>query len=147
MEKSTGEIDGTEKIIWTEDKLRPLFKKMPNRLLGERLEKVFSWASQKGVLLKNDIPGMARIRIGNSGKGEIPLFRVNGEVYFDLREERYSNGKAERDQLIVELREIGLIFILPMNRVKQGSSLEKKLHMIREDQFKKLMEIIDRHCK
>jgi hypothetical protein len=115
--------------------------------LDPRLKEISQWASKKGILMPNKGQD-GNIRIRGKNKYQVVLFRQeDGQVYLVMKERSYAGGASERDALGDELKTLGLY---PQNldpyKIPDGKKLTKQLHQLSEEEFKKLLEILNSHC-
>ncbi len=131
--------------LWTADLLRDTYEKMENTGLGIRLRKVLDWAIDQGFFLEltRQNPGFG-LR-GRSGQRIASFYPV--DVWCDLNEKKYRGGAQERDQLVAELKELGMYgHDLDPEGAKADRNLIRKLTDLSEDDFRTLLDIFSRFC-
>lgn len=107
---------------------------------------VLDWAQERDVFLearaKNPTFGLR----GRSGRRLVSFFS-DGSLYCYLYERCYRGGSEERDQLVAELRTLGMYpGDLNPQDVVAGRNLARKLTELKEGELSTLLEVFSRFC-
>ena len=133
------------RILWTKELLRDAYNELSDFDLGKRLRRVLDWAVDRGFFMERTAkdPGFA-LR-GRSGKRIASFYPVGAWCYLD--EKNYPGGAQERDQLVAELKTLGMYqHDLDPWGVTSDRNLIRKLTDLSEDEFRTLLDIFSRFC-
>jgi hypothetical protein len=130
-------------VTWTLDELRRVY--VADGGSGQRAARLLDWAVQHGC--------------AQPGKSQTPLFYLRGSsgdriatvyqnaLYVVLRASNYPDGVSDRDQLVRDLKAIGLYpEDLDPASVVDGRNISRGLSDLTDDAFDRLLGILSRYC-
>jgi hypothetical protein len=119
--------DRKQDQTWSMEKIRLAYDQLLDRDLGKRLAEVLEWADSKGLFLSTVAKEPAFGLRGNTGSRVLSFFS-NGTIYCFFTESCFSRGKDERDELIRDLKKLGLLNPdFEADQVASGRNLIRKL--------------------
>lgn len=148
-----GQMQATEALkpppevtLWSVERLQGAYDNLEDATLRQRLQRVLDWAQDRGVFLEARAQNPTFGLRGRSGRLLVSFFS-NGHVYCYLSERRYPGGSEERDQLVAELRTLGMYpGDLDPRDVVSGRNLARKLTELREGELSTLLEVFSHFC-
>jgi len=146
-------VIGQTKIItdngpkkWTYPMLIEAFKKEKNKLLGERLTKILEWSFNKGCFMQA-IAKYPTFSLRNKSNSRVISFYLQSDtlyLYFDVN--KYERGSIDRDNLLEELKKLGLFEKdLDPNTVKDGRHSKTKISELTEEDFEAMIDVFDKY--
>ncbi len=137
----------TESAWWPVERLRDAYDNLPNRDIAERLRQALDWAVDRGFFLGARAQAPAFGLRGRSGDRVVSFFS-DGTVYCFINEKNYPGGEEERNQFVGELKALGLLASdLDPRDVKSGKNLTRNLTDMREDEFRKMLDVFSYYCE
>jgi len=137
-------VDST--LVWTADRLRSAYATLGMDRIGECLRRVLDWAVEKGYFME--------------ARGKGPIFGLRGRggsriitfapdwTFCYLNETPYPGGVEERDQLVADLRTVGMYQRdFDPREVVSGRNLSRSLTDLSEPEFETFLRILSRVCE
>ena len=136
----------TQAVWWPVERLRDAYADLQDRDIAERLREALDWAVDKGFFLDAKTQAPTFGLRGRNG-GRIVSFFSDGTIYCYINEKYYADGEAERNQLVGELKGLGLLGPdLDPREVNSGRNLIRKLTDLTGDEFRKLLDVFSQFC-
>jgi len=135
-----------ENIAWPPDKLRAAYEKFDDRKLAQNLRTILDWAVDNKFFMENRTKFPAFGLRGKS-KRRIVSFFFYGAIHLFMREMHYPGGTEERDELVNELKSLGLLDQdLDPQKVTSGCGLKRRLSELNDEELKKMLAAFDKYC-
>ncbi|MFQ5903911.1 MAG: hypothetical protein ACE5JO_09490 [Candidatus Binatia bacterium] len=136
----------SEVTLWSVDRLRTAYDDLPDVELGKRLRTALERAVDQGSFLETRAKAPGFGLRGRSGARIVSFFPL--WTYCYLEEKSYPGGTEERDQLVAELKTVGMYDrdFNPQD-VVSGRNLVRKLTDLGEDEFGTLLDIFSGFCR
>lgn len=115
-------------------------------LFGERLQQVLDWAVDQGFFLearaKNPVFGLR-------GRSGVRLVSFSPDwIYCHLHEKYYPGGAGERDELVTELKSLGMLDPdLDLQDVASGRNMTRKLTDLGDEELRAFLDLLSRFCQ
>jgi hypothetical protein len=126
--------------------LKEAFDDLADNELGHRLRKILDWAVNKQAFMTS-VAIKPTFGIQGKSKDRIMTLSSNGDIYSFMSVKQYPGGVTERDALVDELKQFGLLDQdLDPNQVVSGRYLSKKLYELSDDDIDKLLDVYGKYC-
>ena len=139
-------VIGSKKLRWTIRELKSAYSEISNNTLRIRLEKILDWAVINNIFKESETENPIFKILAKSKKPLISVYG-NGGGYLRTRKELYLGGISERDNLVTDLKNLGLFgndFNPELS--KEGKELARKLSDLNEDEFDNFLHILKEYC-
>ncbi len=132
---------------WSPEQLRVELERISDTSLKDRLQKMLEWAVNKNLFAQSRGKG-PQFSLKSSGGKIVGVAAEDGNLYASfgtIERGKYSSDES-RYKFVEDLKALGL---LPQDTnpddVRSGRNLSKKLKQLTEEEFDKLLELLERH--
>jgi hypothetical protein len=137
----------TQAVWWPVERLKDAYDALANRDIAQRLRGVMDWAVDRGYFLEAKTQAPTFGLRGRSGDRIVSFFS-DGTPYCFINEKHYPGREGERDRFVNELKALGLLDPdLDPREVKSGKNLIRKLTDMREEEFRKMLDLFSHYCE
>jgi len=145
----------SENKLWYYGELYNLYKKTPNKLLGERLLQILTWADDRSALVVGEEQGRRTYpQFRLMGKHDYEIFsfwspEVNhikpGTVHFFRTIKRFGGNYEYRRGLVNKINAL-LDYGYDLDNIDGSKTSKKALDELSEEEFSEFKYILDEYC-
>lgn len=146
--RAAGQGAAGKAITWTLEKLKEASRDIQDSRLRENFEKILEWAYNTGCFMESRAVFPTFGLCGSKGLRIASVFPNGDVIYLYMNDNQYAQGSNERDRLVNELKNAGLLdkHIDPQ-KVVQGRNLSRKLSECTHEEMDSLLKILQRYCR
>ncbi len=137
----------TQAVWWPVERLRDAYDDLQDRDIAKHLREALDWAVDRGFFEQSKTQAPTFALRGRSGDRIVSFFS-DGTVYCFINEKHYPGGEEERDRFVAEVKGLALLDSdLDPREVNSGRNLTRTLRDMREDEFKKMLDVFSHDCE